>query len=106
MSKERRLTGRQRSERLSAYIFTSPAMILLIAFLVIPMCYTIYYSLFKYHIIRPDDMRFAGLDNYVKLFHDGNFWKALKNTAYFTVIVVPVQCALALALALLLSNRF
>ena len=46
MSKERRLTGRQRSERLSAYIFTSPAMILLIAFLVIPMCYTIYYSLF------------------------------------------------------------
>ena len=106
MSKERRLNGRQKSERLSAYVLTSPAMILLIAFLVIPMCYTIYYSLFKYHIIRPDDMRFAGLDNYVKLFHDGNFWKALKNTAYFTVIVVPVQCALALGLALLVSKRF
>ena len=106
MSNERRLSGRQKSERLAAYAFTSPAIILLIAFLVVPMCYTLYYSLFKYHIIRPDDMRFAGLDNYAKLFHDGNFWKALKNTAYFTVIVVPVQCALALGLALLVSKRF
>lgn len=106
MSKERRLSGKGKSERLAAYAFTSPAMVLLVAFLVIPMCYTIYYSLFKYQIIRPDDMRFAGLDNYAKLFHDGNFWKALKNTAYFTVIVVPVQCALALGLALLVSKRF
>lgn len=106
MSKERRLAGRQKSERLAACAFTSPAMILLIAFLVIPMCYTIYYSLFKYQVIRPDDMRFAGLENYGKLFHDENFWKSLKNTAYFTVIVVPVQCALALGLALLVSKRF
>lgn len=106
MSKERRLSGRQKSERSAAYVFTFPAMILLIAFLVIPMCYTLYYSLFRYQVIRPDHMRFAGLENYVKLFNDGNFWKSLKNTAYFSIIVVPLQCAMALGLALLVSKRF
>lgn len=106
MSKERRLTGKQKSERAAAYAFTFPAMILLIAFLVIPMCYTIYYSLFHYHVIRPDHMRFAGLENYVKLFNDGNFWKSLKNTLYFSIIVVPLQCAMALGLAMLVSKRF
>ena len=63
MSKERRLTERQKNERVAAYIFTSPAMILLVAFLLIPMFYTIYYSLFKYQVMRPDDITFLGLEN-------------------------------------------
>lgn len=106
MSKDRRLSERQRNERVAAYIFTSPAMILLVVFLLVPMFYTIYYSLFKYQVMRPDDIAFLGLENYAKLFHDEDFWKSLKNTVYFSVIVVPVQCALALALALLVSKRF
>ena len=56
--------------------------------------------------MRPDKISFIALDNYVKLFQDKNFWVALKNTVYFTVIVVPVQCALALGLALLVSKKF
>ena len=56
--------------------------------------------------MRPDAMKFIGLENYQKLFSDKNFWLALKNTVYFTVIVVPCQCALALALALLVSKKF
>ena len=81
-------------------------MILLIAFLVVPMIYTVYFSGFKYQIMRPDAMKFIGLENYQKLFSDKNFWLALKNTVYFTVIVVPCQCVLALALALLVSKKF
>lgn len=106
MAKERRLTERQRNERVAAYIFTAPAMILLVAFLVVPMIYTVYYSVFKYQVMRPNDITFIGLTNYTKLFQDADFWKALKNTVYFSIIVVPVQCALALALALLVSKRF
>ena len=106
MAKERRLTERQRNERVAAYIFTAPAMILLVAFLVVPMIYTVYYSVFKYQVMRPNDITFIALENYTKLFQDADFWKALKNTVYFSIIVVPVQCALALALALLVSKRF
>lgn len=105
-AEKKKLTGRKRDERVAAYIFIAPAVILLIAFLVVPMIYTVYFSGFKYQIMRPDAMKFIGFENYQKLFSDKNFWLALKNTVYFTVIVVPCQCALALALALLVSKKF
>ena len=105
-AEKKKLSGRKRDERVAAYIFVAPAVILLIAFLVVPMIYTVYFSGFKYQIMRPDAMKFIGLENYQKLFSDKNFWLALKNTVYFTVIVVPCQCALALALALLVSKKF
>ena len=94
-----KLTGRKRDERITA-------VILLIAFLVVPMIYTVYYSGFKYQIMRPDAIKMIGIENYQKLFQDKNFWMALKNTVYFTVVVVPVQCILALGLALLVSKKF
>lgn len=106
MAKTSNLTGRKRNERMTAYAFVAPGVILLIAFLVVPMIYTVYYSGFKYQIMRPNDITFIGLDNYTKLFSDKNFWQALRNTVYFTIIVVPCQCALALALALLVSKKF
>lgn len=105
-AEKKKLTVRKRDERVAAYIFVAPAVILLIAFLVVPMIYTVYFSGFKYQIMRPDAMKFIGFENYQKLFSDKNFWLALKNTVYFTVIVVPCQCALALALALLVSKKF
>ncbi|MCD8230547.1 MAG: sugar ABC transporter permease [Clostridiales bacterium] len=91
---------------IAAYAFSLPAMILLIAFLVVPIIYTFRYSLFQYQIVRPDDISFIGLKNYITLIHDTDFWVALKNTVYFTVLVVPLQCVLALALAMLVSSKF
>ncbi len=70
------------------------------------MIYTVYYSVFQYQVMRPNDISFIGFANYIKLFADSDFWLALKNTVYFTIIVVPVQCALALALAMLVSKKF
>ena len=106
MSKTSSLTGRKRNERVAAYLFTIPAMFLLFAFLVVPILYTVYYSLFQYQIVRPDNITFIGLKNYLKLFTDKDFWLAFRNTVYFTVLVVPFQCVLALALAMLVSSKF
>lgn len=106
MSKSTALSGRKRNERVAAYVFAIPAVVLLVAFMIVPIIYTVYYSVFQYQVMRPNDITFIGLQNYVKLFADGDFWQALKNTFYFTIIVVPVQCALALALAMLVSKKF
>ena len=100
-----RRNGYKRTERVSGMIMSAPAVILLAAFLIIPIIYTIYYSFFTYQVIRPDNIIFSGIENYISLFQDGSFWQALKNTVYFTVLVVPVQCVLALALAMLVSSR-
>lgn len=106
MSKNSTISKGKRSERRAAYIFTVPAMFLLVAFLVVSILYTVRYSLFQYKIIRPEGMTFIGLGNYIRLFSDEKFWLALKNTVYFTVLVVPLQCVMALALAMLVSSRF
>ena len=93
------------SERRAAYIFTVPAVALLAAFLIYPSLQTIRYAFTDYNIMRPDRIVFCGLNNFVELFQDEDFWIAVKNTLYFTVLVVPFQTALALALALFISSR-
>ncbi|GAC1512150.1 MAG: sugar ABC transporter permease [Chloroflexota bacterium] len=47
----------------------------------------------------------AGFDNYRGLADDPLFWKVLGNTAYYTVVVVPVSTALGLVVALGLNRR-
>lgn len=106
MAKTEQMSGRKRDERIAGYVFSLPAVALLIAFLVVPIIYTVYYSVFQYQVMRPNDITFIGFENYHKLITDSDFWISLKNTFYFTIIVVPVQCTLALALAMLVSKKF
>jgi fructooligosaccharide transport system permease protein len=106
MAKTEQMSGRKRDERIAGYVFSLPAVALLIAFLVVPIIYTVYYSVFQYQVMRPNDITFIGFENYHKLITDSDFWISLKNTFYFTIIVVPVQCALALILAMLVSKKF
>lgn len=101
-----KLSKRKAGERVAAYAMSMPAVLLLVAFMVVPMVYTVFYSGFQYQIMRPDRMEFIGLQNYAKLFADSDFWQSLKNTVYFTIVVVPLQCTLALALAMLVSKKF
>lgn len=96
---------KKKSEIKAAYLFVIPALVLLVAFLVVPALSTVRYAFTNYNIMRPDRIKFVGFDNFVKLFTDESFWQAVKNTFYFTVIVVPFQCVLALGLALLISSR-
>jgi multiple sugar transport system permease protein/alpha-1,4-digalacturonate transport system permease protein len=47
----------------------------------------------------------VGLENFRQILHDHSFRVALINTAYYTVLHIPLTLALALALALLLNNK-
>ena len=79
----------KKSERRAAYLFVIPAVILLLAFLVYPALQTVRYAFTDYNIMRPDRIRFCGFNNFIELFQDENFWIAVKNTLYFTIVVVP-----------------
>ncbi|MDC7287878.1 sugar ABC transporter permease [Blautia schinkii] len=96
---------KRKSEIKAAYLFVIPALVLLVAFLIVPALSTIRYAFTNYNIMRPDKIKFVGFENFIKLFSDDSFWQAVLNTFYFTVIVVPFQCILALGLALLISSR-
>lgn len=95
----------KKSERGAAYLFIIPAVVLLAAFLLYPALQTVRYAFTDYNIMRPDRIKFCGLNNFIELFQDKDFWIAVKNTLHFTILVVPFQTVLALALALLISSR-
>lgn len=95
----------KQQQSLLGILFTLPAMILLFTFLILPVILAFIYSFMDYTMLNPDGKYFIGLNNYIRLFQDELFLKSLKNTLYFTVIVVPLQSAVALFLALLINKK-
>ena len=47
----------------------------------------------------------TGTANFTRLWHDASFWTALRNTAYYSALHIPLTMAAALGLALLLNRR-
>jgi len=92
-------------EVLAAWTMLSPALLLLIGFLIIPFIMAIIFSFTTKRLVSPLPTKFVGLDNYVRLFADQAFWQALRNTAVFAGIVVPVQSGLGLLLAILVNRK-
>lgn len=45
-------------------------------------------------------------ENFITLTRDSTFWKALKNTLLFLIIIVPLQVIFAFLLALFVNSRF
>jgi len=85
--------------------FVLPALILLFIFVIIPFMLSFYYSFMDYNILKPKAMSFVGLDNFKKLFNDKIFTQSIYNTFKFTFLVVPLQLAVALGLALLVNKK-
>lgn len=87
------------------FSFTAPALFMLVVFFFIPvgLCFTLAFT--NARLISPEPTQFTGLDNFRRLFEDPLFWKSLRNTAFFAVVVVPVQSALALLLAILVNGQ-
>ncbi|WEK62933.1 MAG: sugar ABC transporter permease [Candidatus Microbacterium colombiense] len=83
----------------------TPAIILLAIFLLGPIAYAIWGSMTNramtgYRAAKPE---FVGLDNYVALFSDANFWTALGLTVVFVLFSAIIgQNVLGLAVAALM----
>ena len=93
--------------RLTPYLFVSPAMVLLIAFGVLPIAVAAVISTTNMNIsafANWNNVDFVGLENYSKLFADKDFWQALGNTGLFAVVGVPAIVIISLTVALLLNR--
>ncbi len=86
----------------------TPAVLLLIAFVAVPFLAAIGFSLYNVRLGDPRDPNFMGVEQYARIFTDPNisaqFLSALLHNLIFAAIVVPVQTALALGLALLVKK--
>jgi multiple sugar transport system permease protein len=85
-----------------ALLFLAPTLIGLAILSAGPILATLAISLTKWDLLRAP--QFVGLDNFVALASDDRFLKALRNTAFYTAVSVPLGMVLALFLALALNQ--
>ena len=94
----------QRHQKLIApYVFIAPNVIVITVFMFVPIIFAFYASLTEWSLIGTPN--FVGLDNYLDLIGDPQFWSSLRHTVVYTVGTVPVSMALGLAVALGLNRR-
>jgi len=83
-----------------------PALIYAILITQAPFLLTIWYSLQRWNLNRPDRRDFIGLANYQSLLTRDLFWEAARNTAVFLVAAVLLSLLLGLLYAELVNHRF
>ncbi|MFI6761595.1 carbohydrate ABC transporter permease [Micromonospora sp. NPDC050417] len=84
---------------------TTPAVIVYVMFVLVPMGFAVYYSLFRWRGVGPPT-EYVGFDNYVLAFQDPIFLDALRNNSIIVVGSLLIQGPIALGVALLLNRRF
>ncbi len=87
--------------------FALPHLLLFVIFLLVPVLFGFYISLHGWHVLAKSHP-LVGLANYRAALADDIFWIALRNTAYFVLLVVPLGnlVSLLLALGLAAVRRF
>ncbi len=91
------------SKQLLPYLLVSPYLIFVLVFVLFPVFFCLFLTFHKWNIIAP--MKFIGTDNYVRLFQDRLFWKAIGNTLKFLLLHIPLQLIVSLFLAYLLNQK-
>jgi multiple sugar transport system permease protein len=88
-----------------AWLFISPAVIVLLSISIFPMLYSLSLSFHEWTIIKPGAWKWIGIRNFADiLFHDSYFRTSLRVTLYYLLLTVPVQFVLGLAVALILNE--
>ncbi|OCX65705.1 sugar ABC transporter permease [Thioclava sp. SK-1] len=90
--------------RAAARLMISPSVILLLGWMLIPLCMTLYFSVLRYNLLMPGDTPFAGIENYQYFLTDPAFTTALINTLVLVVGVLVVTIVGGTLLALLLDQ--
>ena len=88
-----------RRENIAGYLFMLPSLIFFVGFVVIPMIICVYTSFLDSNMNQNTPDVFVGLANYVELWQDAVFIKALKNTFLIVFVSVPVVCVFSLRVA-------
>jgi multiple sugar transport system permease protein len=92
-----------RKEVFTGYLFASPWILGFLAFTLVPIVLSFYYSFCRYDVLRPP--MFIGFQNYrYLLFESEKFYKAIYNTIYYTVLRVPLVMIGSLLLAMLVAR--
>jgi multiple sugar transport system permease protein len=103
---QRRGTLQQRrvQEALAGYAFIAVPMAIFLVFNIGAIGFAVVISGFDWGV-RAGPREFLGTENYARALGDPIFWKSVANTFRYAVVVVPLQMALGLLLAVIVNQK-
>ena len=84
------------------YYFLLPSILILAFTSLYPICYSVYYSLFNWR--WGDEKDFIGLNNYIVLLSDKEFWIIVKNTFVFAFFACFFEILIGVLLAIYIDR--
>jgi raffinose/stachyose/melibiose transport system permease protein len=97
--------GSRLRKKIELTILLTPALVLFVGFVLLPIVIAAYYSLFNWTGYGPLS-DFIGVHNYKVAFLDPVFVRAIEHTVAIAVLSLVIQLPLSLGIALLLNRRF
>ncbi|GHO59094.1 carbohydrate ABC transporter permease [Ktedonobacter robiniae] len=98
----RALRSHEKKENAAGYLFLLPWFVGIFIFTAGPVIASLYLSFTNYNLIGTPS--WIGLQNYLTMFQDPQWWDAVRVTLAYVVLSVPLKLALALGVALLLKR--
>ena len=97
----------QKKESQLAWVFAAPALIFLALFLIVPFLMAIYLAFIDQRLVPNPNLptQFIGWRNFIRLAQDEVMRSAILFNFIFVIIVVPLQTAFALLLAVLINQK-
>ncbi|MCR8825819.1 carbohydrate ABC transporter permease [Pseudosulfitobacter koreensis] len=93
-----------KASRSAARLMMAPAVILLLGWMLVPLCMTLYFSFKKYLPLRGGDLGWVGFENYVRFFSSSAFWPSVQATLVIVGGVLVITIVFGILLAILLDQ--
>lgn len=90
-------------QKLSGVLFVLPVLLFFAVFNIYPILNAFVVSFFEFDLFTP--MKFVGLNNYVNLWSNPNFWSAIRVTFTYTLLFAPPAWFIGFVLALILKEK-
>lgn len=110
--REQTSSGKKTQEAIAGLSFVTPSLIVIVLFVFLPMAFALVISFTDWTGLVPvGEAKWNNFENYNKLIFQDHpnrdaFSRALKNTAYYALGVVPAQTVISLLLAVIVNQRF
>lgn len=93
-----------KASRSAARLMISPAVLLLLGWMLVPLCLTVYFSFLRYNLLQPGAHPFVGWENYYWFLTDPSFKAAMINTLVLVGGVLAITTLGGVGFALLLDR--
>lgn len=90
-------------QKILPYLLLAPMMLIMGVLVFYPIAVTFSYSLKKWKLTAPGDIRFIGFDNYKNILKSESFWYSLQNTLFLLMLVVVATSILGVLVSLFLN---